>query len=567
MRAPVIRKDPQRFAVPPNLPAMDGVRARFSWEAIGHELDGLPGGALNIAHEAIDRHASGAQGEHVAVRFLWRDGGSRDYTYAELARLTNRFANVLRKLGVAKGERLFILAGRIPELYIGAMGALKAGVVVCPLFSAFGPDPVRMRLALGEGSVVLTTEALYRRKLEKSVPSLPALKHVILAGESGQRTDVAGTHDLAQLMAEASDAFAIEATGPEDASFLHFTSGTTGTPKGAMHVHGAAVMHYATGKYALDLHRDDIYWCTADPGWVTGTSYGIVAPLLHGVTSIVDEADFDAERWYRILEEQSVSVWYTAPTAIRMLMKAGPELAKAHRLPEAALRGERGRAPQSRGGVVGRGRAGPSDPRQLVADGDRRHHDRQLRRDGREARLHGQAASRRRGVHRRAPSRRHGARRGNARHRGRARAEARLARMFRGYLGQEERYRKCFAGELYLTRRPRQARRRRLLLVRGPRRRRDQVRGAPHRTLRGGKRADGASGGGRGRRDRQARSGRGRDREGVRVPEEGLRAVGGAAHGNPRAREEAPGSRGRAEGDRVRRGCRRRAAARSCAGS
>jgi acetyl-CoA synthetase len=334
MRPPVIRKDPLAFAVPPNLPAMDGVRSRFSWQAMLHELEGFPGGGLNIAHEAVDRHAAGPRAGRVALRFLRVEGGIRDITYAELSRLTNRFANVLRGLGLVKGDRLFILAGRVPELYIGALGALKAGVVVCPLFSAFGPDPIRMRLALGEGRAVLTTEALYRRKLQASVASLPALEHVILAGESGARTDVPDTHDLGELMAEASQEFAVERTALDDPSFLHFTSGTTGTPKGAVHVHGAAAVHYATGKYALDLHPDDIFWCTADPGWVTGTSYGIVAPLLHGVTSIVDEADFDAERWYRILEEQAVSVWYTAPTAIRMLMKAGPELAKAHHFPK-----------------------------------------------------------------------------------------------------------------------------------------------------------------------------------------------------------------------------------------
>jgi len=459
MRPDVIRKDPAKFAVPPNLPAMDGVRARFSWEAVAHELDGLPGGGLNIAHEAIDRHVAAGHGEHVALRFLRSEGRSRDYTYAELARLTNRFANALRELGMAKGDRLFILAGRIPELYIGALGALKAGVVVCPLFSAFGPEPVRMRLALGEGKAVLTTEALYRRKLQPGVGSLPALKHVILAGESGASTDVEGTHDLAQLMAEVSDEFRIEATRPEDGSFLHFTSGTTGTPKGAVHVHGAAVMHYATGKYALDLHRDDVYWCTADPGWVTGTSYGIVAPLLHGVTSIVDEADFDAERWYRILEEQAVSVWYTAPTAIRMLMKAGPELARAHRFPRLRFVASVGEPlnPEAvwwgedvlglpihdnwwqteTGGIMiantvamdvkpgSMGKPLPGVEAFVVARNP----------DGTAARN---------------PD-------GSARIVDAPDTEGELAlkvgwpSMFRGYLGMEERYRKCFAGDLYLT--------------------------------------------------------------------------------------------------------------------
>jgi acetyl-CoA synthetase len=150
---------------------------------------------------------------------------------------------------------------------------------------------------------------------------MPTLKHVL-------RVD---TEEARALIDQASPAFAVERTGPEDTSFLHFTSGTTGMPKGAVHVHGAVAMHFATGQVALDLHDDDVFWCTADPGWITGTSYGIVAPLVHGVTSVVDEADFDAERWYRILQDEGVSVWYTAPTAIRMLMKAGAELPKAHR--------------------------------------------------------------------------------------------------------------------------------------------------------------------------------------------------------------------------------------------
>jgi acetyl-CoA synthetase len=331
---PLVIRKAATFRVPPNLAGGDAARVAFSWEAIQRELEGLPGGALNIAHEAVDRHAAGPLAARVALRCLQRDGGTRSITYAELKRLTNRFANVLRKLGVRKGDRLFVLCGRIPELYIGVLGGLKAGVVVCPLFSAFGPDPIRMRLVIGQGGVVLTTEALFRRKLEKSVPTLPALKHVLLAGEAGAATDVPGTLDLARLMADASDEFDVEPTRPEDGSFLHFTSGTTGTPKGATHVHGAVVMHYATGKFALDLHPDDVFWCTADPGWITGTSYGIVAPLLHGVTSIVDEADFDAERWYRILQDRRVTVWYTAPTAIRMLMKAGPELPKQYSFPQ-----------------------------------------------------------------------------------------------------------------------------------------------------------------------------------------------------------------------------------------
>jgi acetyl-CoA synthetase len=130
------------------------------------------------------------------------------------------------------------------------------------------------------------------------------------------------------------DTFTVVNTNAEDPALLHFTSGTTGTPKGALHVHGAVVTHLCTGRYALDLHAQDRFWCTADPGWVTGTSYGIIAPLLQGVTSLIDREEFDAERWYHLLAEERISIWYTAPTALRMLMKAGKELAQKFKFPK-----------------------------------------------------------------------------------------------------------------------------------------------------------------------------------------------------------------------------------------
>ena len=137
-----------------------------------------------------------------------------------------------------------------------------------------------------------------------------------------------GTTDLGAVMAAASDSFETVRTGPEDMALLHFTSGTTGRPKGAVHVHQSVVAHHVTGKLVLDLRPDDIFWCTADPGWVTDTSYGIISPLTNGATLIVDHAEFDAERWCQILEAQQINVWYTAPTAIRMLMKVGANIAK-----------------------------------------------------------------------------------------------------------------------------------------------------------------------------------------------------------------------------------------------
>jgi acetyl-CoA synthetase len=298
-------------------------RSSFSWEAARGELEGLPGGGINIAHEAIDRHAAGARRDHIALRWLGKNGAIQDFSYAKLRDLSNRFANVLRQLEVGAGERVYILTGRLPELYIAALGAWKNRSVVCTLFSAFGPEPIRARMALGDARVLVTTPTLYQRKIVPVLNLLPGLRHVLLVGGNEDGTAIENTLDFAQLLGQAGEQFSIATTDPEEPALLHFTSGTTGTPKGAVHVHQAVVTHYATGKSVLDLHPEDVFWCTADPGWVTGTSYGIIAPLTHGVTSIVDEADFDAERWYQILEQHRVSVWYTAPTAIRMLMKTG----------------------------------------------------------------------------------------------------------------------------------------------------------------------------------------------------------------------------------------------------
>jgi acetyl-CoA synthetase len=201
--------------------------------------------------------------------------------------------------------------------------------VFTPLFAAFGPEPIRARMQIGQPRVLVTTQSLYRRKVAGIRAALTSLEHVILIpDEEGPLP--AGTHDFHELMARAEDHYTIVATAPDDPALLHFTSGTTGTPKGAIHVHEAVVAHHITGVLALDLHADDVFWCTADPGWVTGTSYGIIAPLTNGVTSILDEGEFDAERWYRILEEEGVTVWYTAPTAIRMMMRLGADVARQH---------------------------------------------------------------------------------------------------------------------------------------------------------------------------------------------------------------------------------------------
>jgi len=326
----LIRKARSGWDVVPNLVDYEAGRVSFSWEAARQELDGLPTGGLNIAHEAIDRHASGTRGDRVALRWIDKAGEIHDYTYARMQELTNRFANVLQGLGVSKGDRVFALASRIPELYIAALGTLKNRSVFCPLFSAFGPEPIRARMVIGEARVLVTTEMLYRRKVQKLRDSLPHLQHVLLVGDGSTPTDQPDTFDFHSLLNAASARFTIASTDPEDMALLHFTSGTTGKPKGAIHVHAAVIAHHATGKLALDLHPDDIFWCTADPGWVTGTSYGIIAPLTIGATLVVDREEFDVERWYSILQDQKVTVWYTAPTAVRMMMKGGTRLVRKY---------------------------------------------------------------------------------------------------------------------------------------------------------------------------------------------------------------------------------------------
>ena len=320
-----IRKRPEDYAGA-NLQDYDTFVAAFSWDRVRALVDGLPGGGLNIAHEAVERHILAGRGGKLALRWIGRDNSIRDFTYAELAAAAKRFANVLAEHGVAKGERVFSLLGRVPELYIAALGTLKSGGVFSPLFSAFGPEPIKARMTIGSARALVTTEAFYKRKFESWRKELKSLETVLLIDSSADQP--AGTIDLAAALAKASDAFDTAFTKPEDMALLHFTSGTTGRPKGAVHVHEAVVLHNFTGRMALDLHPDDIFWCTADPGWVTGTSYGIISPLTNGATMIVDQADFDAERWYRILKDQKVTVWYTAPTAIRMLMKAGADLAR-----------------------------------------------------------------------------------------------------------------------------------------------------------------------------------------------------------------------------------------------
>ena len=328
MDGKIISKTGAPGGVPPNLGDYDAAVAAFSKEAAFPHTDGLHADKLNIAWATVDRHLQGPLREQVALRVLPLQGGARNISYGQLHELTNRFANLLRGLGIGPEDRIATLLGRVPELSIAALGTLKNRSVFCPLYAAFGPEPIRLRLDLADVKVLVTTQALFRHKIEPQLQSLPSIRYVLLTDSSEDSPHCPICRDLAGLMEKADRRFSIEPTDPEDWALLHFTSGTTGTPKGAAHVHDAVRMHQLSGKLALDIHPGDVFWCTADPGWVTGTSYGIIAPLALGATLIVDEGPFDPQRWYGIIQEHRVNVWYTAPTAIRMMMRLGAEVAR-----------------------------------------------------------------------------------------------------------------------------------------------------------------------------------------------------------------------------------------------
>jgi acetyl-CoA synthetase len=309
-----------------NLKDYEEAYRTFDWKDVEKAFTWHETGKVNAAYEAIDRHVVEGRGDKIAL--LYSDSArSESYTFSQLKNLTNRFGNVLRKYGVKKGDRVFIFLPRSPELYVAVLGALKIGAIVGPLFEAFMEAAVKDRLEDAEAVAIVTTP-----KLKDRVPvrELPALKHVFLVGETSGLEQ--GEISFDAEMQEASDDLEIEWVDREDGMLLHYTSGSTGKPKGVLHVHNAMIQHYQTAKWVLDLREDDIYWCTADPGWVTGTSYGIFGPWLHGVTSVVRGGRFSPEDWYQTIEKNKVTVWYSAPTAFRMLMGAGDELVKKYDL-------------------------------------------------------------------------------------------------------------------------------------------------------------------------------------------------------------------------------------------
>ncbi|ARC31168.1 MULTISPECIES: acetate--CoA ligase [Bacillus] len=310
-----------------NLPNYEEAYANFNWEEVNKNFTWNETGRVNMAYEAIDKHAKSDRKNKVAL--YYQDGSRKEkYTFKEMKDFSNKAGNVLKNYGdVEKGDRVFIFMPRSPELYFALLGAVKLGAIVGPLFEAFMEGAVRDRLEDSEAKVLITTPELLER-----IPlnDLPALKTVFLVGDNVE--EGGKTVAFNPLFEQASKELHIEWLGREDGLILHYTSGSTGKPKGVLHAQNAMVQHYQTAKWVLDLKEDDVYWCTADPGWVTGTAYGIFAPWLVGASNVILGGRFSPDAWYEALQDYGVTVWYSAPTAFRMLMGAGQDAIKKYDL-------------------------------------------------------------------------------------------------------------------------------------------------------------------------------------------------------------------------------------------
>ncbi len=311
----------------PNMKSYEEEVKNFTWEISKKELGYKDGDIINIGWYCSDRICE--MGKANKIAFIWESfkGEEKRYTYNDLRVLTNTIANYLKNLGIKPGERVCLFMDKIPELYFGLIGILKMGAIAQPLFSAFGSDSLLTRLEDAQTSAIITQKK-HLPKVRNILDKLPYMNYIIVVDDDGAKPLREKEYAFNLEKEERIEKFDIYPSTAETPSILHYTSGTTGKPKGAQHVHYSLISQYITAKYVLDLQDDDIYWCTADPGWVTGTSYGIIGPWSNGVTQCVTEAGFTAENWYRFIEKHKITVWYSAPTAIRALMREGNEIVK-----------------------------------------------------------------------------------------------------------------------------------------------------------------------------------------------------------------------------------------------
>jgi acetyl-CoA synthetase len=311
-------------------PTYEELLASVSWSNAERELGYEPGGFLNIGWMCSDRICRLGLSDKLAL--CWEDyqGNAKRYTFDDVRVLSNTIAQFLCNLDIKPGERVCLFLDRIPELYVGFLGILKTGAVAQPLFSAFGDESLFVRVS-NAGTAALITQRKHLHKVRKIRAQLPSLRDIIVV-DADDLVLRAGEFAFDLETAERVDQFPVFSTTAESYSVLHYTSGTTGQPKGAQHVHYSIISQYLTTKLVLDPRPEDIYWCNADPGWVTGTSYGIIGPWSNGATQVVLDSGFNAERWYQFIEKHRVTVWYSAPTAIRLLMKEGTDLVRRYDL-------------------------------------------------------------------------------------------------------------------------------------------------------------------------------------------------------------------------------------------
>jgi len=314
----------KKFPIKVNLENYEEAYANFDWADAKKEISYFAGGKINAAYNAVDRHMHDGRRNKVALYCIDAKNKLEKFTFQDIYHLSNRMGNALKDLGVKKGDRVFVFLPRILELYVATIGIAKIGGVVGPLFSAFGPDALRDRLQDSQAKVLITTPDL-KDKIDSIKDQLPDLEYVVVIGGDEKKLPP-GELSFDAIMQEASPELKCEQLDPEHPLYLLYTSGTTGKPKGVLHVHNDIIGHHMTSKWVLDLRDDDIYWCTADPGWVTGTVYGIFGPWSNGASVVTYEGRFDAQNWYEVIDRMNVTVWYTAPTALRMLMKAGDEV-------------------------------------------------------------------------------------------------------------------------------------------------------------------------------------------------------------------------------------------------
>lgn len=327
----LIKKD-KKIIKNANLPDYEKTYQTFSWSGIEKELALLSGQKLNAAHIAIDVNAQNFRKNKIALYYEGQSGNKEQYTFAQISQSSNQFANVLIGQGIDRGDRVFIFLPRIPELYVSFLGVLKVGAISGTLFSAFQEQALLDRLSNSQAKILITNADLFPR-VEKIWKSLPRLEKIIIVErDAKQLPKNRRLIYFQQELEKTKKDFNIRQMKKDDSAFMLYTSGTTGKPKGVIHRHLAIVQEYITAKWVLDLKDDDVYWCTADPGWVTGIAYEILGSWANGASAVVYEGRFDPDRWYKIIVDYKVTVWYTAPTAIRMLMAAGFETVKKYHL-------------------------------------------------------------------------------------------------------------------------------------------------------------------------------------------------------------------------------------------